>query len=146
MPVHYRIVPKKDPRDLEAEPKYYPTVVSTGRTSLRELAERIARMSTVSTTDSMAMLEALLTVIPDELADGRIVDLGEFGAFRLTIQASGEATPQAAGEHNIKQVRVQYRSGKGFKKNPERGEIQTGQALMPFALGIKRERTRSHFS
>ena len=116
MPVRYRIVPKKDPRDLQAEPKYYPTVVSTGRTGLRELAERIARMSTISTADSMAVLEALLTVIPDELANGRIVDLGEFGAFRLTIRASGEATPEAAGAHNIKQVRVQYRSGKGFEE------------------------------
>ena len=86
MPVYFRVVPKKNPRDLGAAPRYYPTVVSRGRTDLRALAERIAEMSTVSTIDCMAMLEALQVVIPDELASGRIVELGEFGTFRLTIQ------------------------------------------------------------
>ncbi len=116
MPIRYRVVPKKDPRDLTAPPRYYPTVVSSGRTDLRALAERIAKTSTVSTIDTMAMLEALLVVIPDELAHGRIVDLGDFGAFRLTIRASGEDSPEASGAHNIKDVRVQFRFGKGFKE------------------------------
>jgi len=115
MPVRYRIVPKLDPRDLEAPAKYYPTAVSSGRTDLRALAGRIAEISTISTIDSMALLEALLVVIPDELSHGRIVELGEFGAFRVTLQAGGEDTPEKAGAHNIKAARVQFRPGKGFK-------------------------------
>jgi predicted histone-like DNA-binding protein len=116
MTLKYRVVPKVDPRDLEAPPKYYPTAVSSGHMDLRALAGRIAEISTVSTIDSMAMLEALLVVIPKELSDGKIVELGEFGAFRLTLQASGEELPEAAGTHNIKGARVQFRPGKGFKE------------------------------
>jgi nucleoid DNA-binding protein len=105
MTLKYRVVPKVDPRDLEAPPKYYPTAVSSGHMDLRALAGRIAEISTVSTIDS-----------PKELSDGKIVELGEFGAFRLTLQASGEELPEAAGTHNIKGARVQFRPGKGFKE------------------------------
>jgi len=94
MTVKFNIVPKKDPRNLEAPPKYYPTVVSTGRSDLREIAKRIAAMSTVSSVDTMAVLEAFLMVIPRELAEGNIVELGELGSFRLTVLASGEAHPE----------------------------------------------------
>ena len=114
MTIRYNVVPKVDPRNLEAPPKYYPTAVSTGRTDMRALAERIAEISTVSTIDSMAMLEALQVVIPDELSQGKIVDLGGFGAFRLTIKASGEAVPDDVSVRNIKTTRVQFKPGPGF--------------------------------
>lgn len=115
MPVHYKVVPKVDPRDLKAPPKYYPTAISTGRADVRALAERIAEISTVSTIDCMVMLEALQVVLPDELSQGKIVDLGRFGAFRLTIKASGEVTPEDVNAGNIKAARVQFKPGPGFK-------------------------------
>lgn len=95
MTVKFSVVPKKDPRNLEAPPKYYPTVTSTGRLDLRDIARRIANMSTVSSVDTIAVLEAFLYVVPQELADGNIVELGEFGSFRLTALASGEDRPEA---------------------------------------------------
>jgi predicted histone-like DNA-binding protein len=115
MTIRYNVVPKVDPQNLEAPPKYYPTAVSTGRADMRALAERIAEISTVSTIDSMAMLEALQVVIPDELSQGKIVDLGRFGAFRLTIKASGETAPEDVSADNIKAARVQFKPGQGFK-------------------------------
>jgi predicted histone-like DNA-binding protein len=115
MTVKYTVVPKKNPRDPAAPRKYYPIAVSKGHTDLREIAERIALISTDSTIDSLAMLGALLLVIPEELADGRIVRLGEFGSFSLTIQANGEDQPQSVGTHNIRQTKVHFKPGKVFK-------------------------------
>ena len=116
MTVKFNIVPKKDPRNLEAPPKYYPTVVSTGRSDLREIANRITAMSTVTSVDTIAVLEAFLKVIPDELKNGRIVELGEFGTFRLTVLASGEAHPEEVGKRNIKEAKVRFKPGKLFKQ------------------------------
>ena len=116
MTVKFNIVPKKDPRNLEAPPKYYPTVVSQGHADLRAIAKRITGMSTVSSVDTMAVLEAFLTVIPQELAEGNIVELGELGSFRLTVLASGEARPEEVSKRNIKEVKVRFKPGKLFKQ------------------------------
>ena len=116
MTVKFSVVPKKDPRNLEAPPKYYPTVVSQGRSDLRAIAERITQMSTVTSVDTLAVLEAFLTVIPQELAEGNIVELGELGSFRLTVLASGEARPEDVSKRNIKEVKVRFKPGKLFKQ------------------------------
>ena len=116
MTVKFNIVPKKDPRNLEAPPKYYPTVVSKGHSNLRDIAKRIALMSTVTSEDTLAVLEAFLMVIPKELAEGNIVELGELGSFRLTMLASGEDRPEAVSKRNIKEVKVRFKPGKLFKQ------------------------------
>lgn len=115
MTVRYSIAPIKDPRNLSAPPKYYPTAVSTGRSDLCSIAERIAQMSSVSSVDTRAVLETFLTVVPDELSNGNIVELGEFGSFRLTIQASGEDAPQDVGARNIKAAKEHFKPEKRFK-------------------------------
>jgi len=52
-----------------------------------EIAAEIAKMSTVSTIDAIAVLEAFKQVIPQHLADGKIVRLGDFGTFITTINS-----------------------------------------------------------
>lgn len=116
MTVKFNVVPKKDPRNLEAPPKYYASVVSSGRTGLRDLAGRIAQISTVSSVDTMAVLEALLTVVPDELGRGQIVELGDLGSFRLTFESTGEETAEAVNAANIVDAKPRFTPGKLFKK------------------------------
>lgn len=116
MSVKYNAVPKRDPRDLSAPPKYYPSVVKSGETGLRKLAKRIAEISTVSTIDTVANLEALLIVLPQELADGRIVKLGDFGTFWLRTKTQGSDTPDEVNAKNIINVLPRFTPGKEFKQ------------------------------
>ncbi len=115
MPVKFSVVPHKDPRDQAAAPKYYATVKSTGHADTNEVAKAIARMSTVSTADTMAMLEAFLTVVPDLLADGKIVELGEFGTFRLGISSDGSAQANDVSADSITDAHVIFSPGPRFK-------------------------------
>jgi predicted histone-like DNA-binding protein len=101
MTVKYTVVARGNPGDPEAPKKYYPQVKSSGKVTLRQLAERIAEISTVSTVDTVAVLEALLTVIPQGLAEGRIVNLGDFRSFNLRIRGQGAGTPEEVTAHNI---------------------------------------------
>jgi hypothetical protein len=75
MSIKFNIVERGTPGNSEAAKRYYPSIQSTGRVSVRDLAERASRMSTLSTPDMMAAIEVLLTIIPQELADGNIVEL-----------------------------------------------------------------------
>jgi predicted histone-like DNA-binding protein len=64
----------------------------------------------------MAVLEALLTLIPREIANGNIVNLGDFGAFRLRIQSEGVDNPEDVTANNIKRVLPLFTPGKEFKQ------------------------------
>ena len=88
----------------------------SGRVTLRQLAQRIALMSTVSTADTMAVLECLLTIVPQELVEGRIVQLGDLGSFSTRIRTTGSDTPEEVTAHQIIGVSPAFRPGREFKK------------------------------
>ena len=116
MSVKYNVVERGKPGDLQAPKKYYPSIQSSGRMSLRQLANRITQISTVSTTDTMAVLESLLTVIPQELAEGNIIELGDFGNFWLRNSAEGASEMQQVTASNITKLQPRFNPGKEFKK------------------------------
>ena len=114
MPVKFNITPRKDPRDQTLPPKYYARVKSSGRTDTHAVARRINSMSTVSSVDTRAVLEAFLQVVPDELAEGNIVELGDFGRFRVSVSSDGEEHAEDVSARNITDVRVIFSPGRRF--------------------------------
>ncbi len=124
MPVKFTVSPKKDPRDLTAAPKYYANAKSGGRADTNSIAKEVARMSTVSTADTVGMLEAFLTVVPDKLAEGKIVELGDFGTFRISLSSEGAATPEEVTARSITDTRVIFAPGKRFKQMLDTVEFQ----------------------
>ncbi|GAB4506900.1 MAG: hypothetical protein Fur0017_31530 [Anaerolineales bacterium] len=116
MTVKYNVVERGNPSNKEAPKKFYPSIESSGRKTLRQMAERISQISTVSTADTMAVLEALLTTIPQELAAGNIVELGDFGNFWLRSDSEGADTAEAVRSSQINSVLPRFNPGKEFKK------------------------------
>jgi len=116
MSVKFNIVERVNPRDLEAPRKVYPSIQSSGRMSLRQLSGRISQMCTVSSPDTLAVLESLLTIIPQELADGNIVELGDFGNFWLRSNAEGTEDMDKVSGSNVTNILPRFNPGKEFKK------------------------------
>ena len=116
MSVKFNVVERSNPSNLQAPKKYYPSILSSGRVTLRQLAQQIASISTVSSADTMAVLEALLTVIPQELSRGNIVELGDFGNFWLRSTSEGAATAEAVRASQLKTVLPRFNPGKEFKR------------------------------
>lgn len=116
MTVKFNVVQRGNPSNAEAPKKFYPSIESSGRKTLRQMAERISQISTVSSADTMAVLEALLTVIPQELVAGNIVELGDFGNFWLRGDSEGSATAADVRASSIKGVLPRFNAGKEFKK------------------------------
>ena len=123
MPIKYTVIPRPNPQDREAAPQYYPSIQYSGRMSLRQLAQRMAEISTLSTIDTMAAIEAFLQVVPQELAEGNIVDLGDFGSFWLRTKTTGTADQESVGRTQILDVKPLFRPGKEFKKVLNNAEL-----------------------
>ena len=111
----FKVIPRLNPRIPEAPPKYYAIGISQGEVDVRELAEQITAQSTVSTIDTLAVLEALLKVIPRELSAGKIVRLGDLGSFRLTLSSEGSEQPEDFNASMIKGTKLHFRAGKLFR-------------------------------
>lgn len=115
MTVKFNIVERGRPGHGEAPKKYYPSIQSTGRVSMSQLAERASDMSTLSRADMAAAIEALLTIIPDELAHGNIVELGDFGNFWLRSSAEGIEDPTKVRGDQITTLIPRFNPGKRFR-------------------------------
>ena len=114
MSVNYKPVAKKNPSQQAEPAKYYAQVVSNGDMTTRQLAKQISAISTVSAADTMAVIEAFLEVVPQALADGKIVRLGDFGSFSLAVNSEGAVDAPSLSKNQIKKVSVRFRPGKEF--------------------------------
>ena len=115
MPIPYKLVQRANPSDRSLPQKFYAQSINKGRTDLRTLSNRIAQISTVSSVDTMACMEAFIQVVPDEMAEGNIIKMGEFGSFYLTLQSEGAETQDDFTSGNIKRYSIHFRPGKLFK-------------------------------
>ncbi|RYD81227.1 MAG: DNA-binding protein, partial [Sphingobacteriales bacterium] len=91
--------------------KYYASAASTGEADIDALTRRIEKISTVSGADIRAVLYALVDVMTDELADGRIVRLGELGNIRVSISSNGEAKAEDVTANSIINTRTLFAPG-----------------------------------
>ena len=116
MSIKFNVVERGRPGHAEKPKKYYPSIQSTGRVTVRELAEEAHDISTLSTADIMAVVEAFLMLIPEHLANGEIVELGDFGSFWLRFSAEGAETPKEVKGANITTLIPRFMPGKRFKR------------------------------
>lgn len=115
MTVKFNVVERGNPSDPQAPKKYYPSIQSSGRVTTRELAEMAAERSTLSTMDMMAAIESFLTIIPQQLAKGNIVELGEFGSYWLKTTSEGVASAEDVRASQIVSILPRFNPGKKFK-------------------------------
>jgi len=114
MPFKFKAVPKRNPRIPTAPVKYYASPAYQGEVNIRQLAKKISDISTVSSVDVLAVLEAFLQQIPQELIEGRIVKLRDFGTFRLTLGSEGADSESALAGTAITKLKPNFRPSKEF--------------------------------
>ncbi len=79
------------PGDQGSEKKYFAQSKSTGVVNMDYLSKLIAARSSLSSADVKAVIDNLNFFMDMELQQGRIVQLGEFGNFRITVGSEGVA-------------------------------------------------------
>ena len=65
--------------------------------------------------DTVAVIEAFLSIIPDEMGRGNIVKLGDFGSFWVKVKTEASETPEDVNSRDITGVIPRFTPGKEFK-------------------------------
>lgn len=112
MPIKFKPVQKKNPQDTTAPAKWYAAAVGDGETTLAHLAAYASETSTVSKADILAVLEATLTKISQDLSEGKIVHVGEYFTLQMGISSMPSNTEEEVAADKIKGSRINFRPGK----------------------------------
>ena len=109
--VTYSVVPRLNPRDKDASPKYYAQAQASGDVSIREMSERIQQSCTVHKADVHAVLVALEDTMIDALKGGEIVRLGDLGTFQIGVSGKGAVTEEDYTPSLSQKARINFRPG-----------------------------------
>ena len=109
--VTYSVVPRRNPRDKDASPKYYAQAQARGDMSLRDMADRIQSTCTVHKSDVYAVLVALEDVVADAIQNGEIVRLGDLCTLQVSLTGKGALTEEDYNTSLIKRAKINFRPG-----------------------------------
>lgn len=110
-----KIVKKINPRDLE-DSKFYLSPIHVGTLDLKELAEIISDASTVNVADVAAVLKSLSRQLPLFLQKGFVIELGDFGRFRMSISTDGKKNKEDLSANDVSKVRILFVPNIDIKK------------------------------
>ena len=106
---------KTNPSNPNVPMLYYPKVTKTGEIDLDEISEKIAYSSSLTQADCYAVIISMVAAVAQELEDGKIVRMGNLGAFQISVKGTASPTPEAVSPKNVKSASVIFRPGKKFK-------------------------------
>ena len=103
------------PGEKDSEKKFYAVSKTNGTSSMKTLCKLISARSTVSSADVKAVLDNLNFILDMELRAGRIVQLGEFGNFRLSLSSNGASDKKSFTQADVKGARVIFTPGASLR-------------------------------
>ncbi len=112
----YHLIQRVNPRDVEGPRNYYANKLPQGAVNVRQLARQISRETMLGIVETTAVIEALLQAVPNLLADGKSVQLGEFGSFRLLLSSEGAESPETFNQSMILGPKLKFRPGSEFQE------------------------------
>lgn len=115
MPITFNVISRKNIQKPNDPPKYYADIVGNGQTTLADLAKYASTVSTVSKADILAVLESTFSKIADDVADGKIVYVGEYFTLQAGGSSEGKETADEVNASSIKSVKTLFRPGKMIK-------------------------------
>ena len=112
MAINYSLTQRVNPKDVTAPRKYYAIAKSTGEETSRQLATEISKRTLLGSPEAYAVIEAFIDLIPERLAEGKIVRLGDFGSFSITLSSEGVEKEEDFNASLIKGNNLNFRPGK----------------------------------
>ena len=115
MPLNYSIAMLPNPMEKSAPPRAYAKAQINGEMSLKELSKEVSNKCTVHSADVSAVLIATVETLLVALKEGKQVDFGELGKFRLQITSKGAMTAEEFTANNITGVNIQFVPGEDLQ-------------------------------
>lgn len=122
--LRYKLVQRKDMTRgaLEDAKLYYPQVINQGRVSFDSLCEEVAEQSSLTSGDIKNCMDRLVNCLVRHLKEGRSVDCGDLGSFRINIRSTGADTPETYDAATMmRKPSIQYYLGKKLRDMQDTG-------------------------
>lgn len=122
--LRYKLVQRKDMSKgaLEGSKLYYPQVINRGRVSFDSLCEEVAEQSSLTSGDIKNCMDRLINCLVRHLKEGRSVDCGDLGSFRINIRSTGADTPETYDAATMmRKPSIQYYLGKKLRDMQDTG-------------------------
>jgi len=116
MAIKFKVIPRRNPRDLAAPQKYYPSSVTGSILDLDKLADLVGDGSTVRRNDVYAVLIGLVDVAKRQLELGNMVRLGDLGSFAVNVSGEGKETAVEVTGATIDKSKIIFRPSSNLKK------------------------------
>ncbi|MCL7754934.1 DNA-binding protein [Polaribacter sp. Z022] len=121
MALRYRIT-KRNNSIGKNTPNYILQAVNTGTIDLETLSESISNECTLHSVDVKAVLMALGKKLDFHLSEGKIVDLGDVGKFKMGFSGvAAEAPEDLSVKRNIKKFHINYQPAVKMKRKLKAG-------------------------
>ncbi|NDV64978.1 HU family DNA-binding protein [Bacteroides sp. 224] len=118
MPVPYKKMKRKDPRNAASNFKYYPQLVTLGNSAdLDDVAYLMKEASSLSLGDIKSVLTNFSECMRTLLYGGQSVNIKDFGVFSLGARTFGSESEKECGVKNIKTVKINFRASNSVKPN-----------------------------
>lgn len=116
MKTPYRIRKRLNPRDLDADAKFYPAPYYNEMITTEELSKEISSATTLSEVDVSAVLMALSAKIITYIQMGNKVKLDNLGIFKLAFSGKGRDKKSEVSASDIDDVHILFTPESKLKK------------------------------
>ena len=113
--VTYSVVQHKNPHKAESASLYYAQAQARDEMDFDAICNEIQSQCTVTKADITGVMVALESVMSRALADGKIVRLGDFGTFKVSVSSNGAPSREAFNESYIRGTRYLFHPGLTLK-------------------------------
>ena len=114
--VQIEAIPRKNPIDSEAPPKFFAHAIKAGLVDLERLAWLVSNQCTVRESDCYAVLLALEHNVLDALSQGQVVQLGQLGNFQVGVRSLGSENQAEVNAASVKSAHINFRPGRRIRK------------------------------
>lgn len=113
MSLNYTLIKRKNmEKDAPVDSKLvYGSTRATSRMDFNKLCDAVAGHSTASRGDVMLVLEGLIHTMTERLSDGTVIQMGNFGNFRMIAGSKGAATEEEFTTSLFKKPRIVFCPG-----------------------------------
>jgi predicted histone-like DNA-binding protein len=117
MAIKFNVIEKGHPSIAgSGEKKFYASSATKGELTLNGLTKGIEKISTASGADIRAVVYAMVDVMKDALAEGKIVRLGYLGSLRISLSSNGEDAADKVTHNSIKGAKTIFTPGTQLKE------------------------------
>jgi predicted histone-like DNA-binding protein len=130
MPVLFNKIRRGNPANPLIPQLWYLVLKSMGLLKEKEVAKLLADETTLNPREAEFAIGQLFKVVTTALLDGKTVQLGDLGSFRLTVHCVGVETEEEVTAAQVKNLTVRFTASEELKVAVNKAQFVAVKSLV----------------